>query len=150
MMKILLAGLNIDHTILMNGMNALKVVHTYLRQKPGISTKTGLSREQLTSRCSTLLKADNLTPETLSAAYARTSRDPRPINLLREESRFWISKARRSNRRIVFGMGHASIAEHAVFNIDIIGVSRLIAEYIQQRPSLLLYGKIPAIHTPWP
>ncbi len=29
-------------------------------------------------------------------------------------------------------MGHSSIAEHAVFNIDVIGVSRLLVEEIEK------------------
>lgn len=72
-----------------------------------------------------------LTPETISAAYARISRDPRPINELREISRHEIQKARKSNENIVYGMGHSSIAEHSVFNIDIIGVSRYLVEMIE-------------------
>jgi len=71
------------------------------------------------------------TPETLCAAYARISRDPRPIGELRAESAVEVEAARRSNRRIVFGYGHSSIAEHAVFNLDLTGVSRVAAEYIQ-------------------
>ena len=71
------------------------------------------------------------TPETVSAAYARISRNPRPVNELRRIARGDVEKARRSNRNIVFDMGHSSIAEHAVFNIDILGVSRLAVEFIE-------------------
>ena len=77
-------------------------------------------------------EADNVTPETLSAAYARISRDSRDIEHLRAESRTATDKARRSNETIIFGLGHASVAEHAVFNLDIVGVSRLAAEAVQQ------------------
>ena len=70
-------------------------------------------------------------PETLSAAYARISRDPRPIGELRRESASEIAGARASNRRIVFDYGHGSVAEHAVFNFDILDVSRLAAEALQ-------------------
>ncbi|MCK4535309.1 MAG: FAD-dependent thymidylate synthase, partial [Syntrophobacterales bacterium] len=73
-----------------------------------------------------------LTPETVSAAYARISRNPLPVNELRKIARTDVEKARKSNRNIVFGMGHSSIAEHAVFNVDIIGVSRLIVEEIEK------------------
>ena len=76
--------------------------------------------------------ADNLTPETISAAYARISRNPRPVNELRAISRREVDKARKSNQVIVFDMGHNSVAEHAVFNIDIIGTSRLIVEEIEK------------------
>jgi len=77
------------------------------------------------------LKQD-LTPETISAAYARISRSPKPVNDLREISREEVDKARQSNRNIVFEMGHSSVAEHAVFNIDVIGVSRLLVEEIEK------------------
>jgi flavin-dependent thymidylate synthase len=73
-----------------------------------------------------------LTPETISAAYARISRSPLPVNDLRQESRKEVERARKSNQTIVFGMGHSSIAEHAVFNIDILGISRLLVEEIEK------------------
>ena len=69
----------------------------------------------------------DLTPETVAAAYARISRNPRPVNELRSIARGEVEKARASNRNIVFEMGHSSIAEHAVFNLDILKVSRLLA-----------------------
>ena len=71
------------------------------------------------------------TPETLSAAYARISRDPRPINVLRKEAASEVEKARASNKCIIFEYGHGSVAEHAVFNFDILDVSRLAAEELQ-------------------
>jgi len=70
-------------------------------------------------------------PETLSAAYARISRDPRPVGELRREAAREIGKSRSSNRRIVFGYGHGSVAEHAVFNFDVLDLSRLAAEELQ-------------------
>ncbi len=77
-------------------------------------------------------EVDNLTPETISAAYARISRNPLPVSELREIARKEVEKARKSNRSIVFDMGHSSVAEHAVFNIDVIGVSRFIVEEIEK------------------
>ena len=74
----------------------------------------------------------DLTPETISAAYARISRSPKAVNELREIARDEVDKARQSNRNIVFEMGHSSVAEHAVFNIDVIGVSRLLVEEIEK------------------
>jgi flavin-dependent thymidylate synthase len=74
----------------------------------------------------------DVTPETLSAAYARISRDPRPADELRAAARQEVEKARRSNQTIIFKMGHHSVAEHAVFNFDIIGVSRLALEEIEK------------------
>lgn len=73
-----------------------------------------------------------MTPETLSAAYARISRSPKTAGELRSEARENVEKARKSNRNIVFEMGHASIAEHAVFNIDLEGMSRFLLEEIQR------------------
>ena len=74
----------------------------------------------------------DLTPETVAAAYARISRNPRPVNELRAIARGEVEKARASNRNIVFEMGHSSIAEHAVFNLDLLGVSRLLVEEIER------------------
>lgn len=99
-MKILLAGYNLDSTVIAE-----------LR-------KSGPER-------------DDATPETLSASYARISRDPRSVDKLREVAREEVEKARRSNRNIIFKMGHHSVAEHAVFNFDVIGVSRLAVEEIE-------------------
>ncbi|HPP24290.1 MAG TPA: FAD-dependent thymidylate synthase [Candidatus Saccharicenans sp.] len=73
----------------------------------------------------------DITPETISAAYARISRDPRPVNELRAVARAEVEKARRSNQNIIFKMGHHSVAEHAVFNFDLIGLSRLAIEEVE-------------------
>ncbi|UCD19053.1 MAG: FAD-dependent thymidylate synthase [candidate division WOR-3 bacterium] len=73
-----------------------------------------------------------LTPESISAAYARISRSPKSIELLRENARHEAAKARESNRRIIFEMGHHSVAEHAVFNFDIIGISRRAVEEFER------------------
>jgi len=72
-----------------------------------------------------------LTPETLSAAAARISRDPRPIPELRREARLDVARARERTERIVFGLGHKSVAEHAVFNFDVLDASRLAIEHIE-------------------
>ena len=75
---------------------------------------------------------EDVTPETLSAAYARISRDPRPVNELRAIARQEVDRSRRSNQNIIFKMGHHSVAEHAVFNFDILMVSRLAIEEIEK------------------
>ena len=75
---------------------------------------------------------EDVTPETLSASYARISRDPRPADELRAVARAEVDRARRSNRSIIFKMGHHSVAEHAVFNFDVIGISRLAIEEIER------------------
>ncbi|HDT11932.1 MAG TPA: FAD-dependent thymidylate synthase, partial [bacterium] len=74
----------------------------------------------------------DVTPETLSAAYARISRDPSSVEELRAIARREVDRARRSNKTIIFKMGHHSVAEHAVFNFDIIGISRLVVEEIEK------------------
>ena len=73
-----------------------------------------------------------LTPESISAAYARISRSPESVDRLRQESRKEVAKSRRSNRAIIFEMGHHSVAEHAVFNFDIIGISRIAIEELEK------------------
>ena len=40
--------------------------------------------------------------------------------------------ARQSNRNIIFKMGYHLVAEHVVFNFDVIGVSRLAMEEIER------------------
>ena len=75
---------------------------------------------------------ESMTPETIAAAYARISREQRPVNELRALALREVEKARKSNRNIVFTMGHSSIAEHAVLNIDVLGASRLLVEEIER------------------
>jgi flavin-dependent thymidylate synthase len=72
-----------------------------------------------------------LTPETFSSAYARISRYPEPVNELRQKACREVDKARISNKIIIFDMGHSSVAEHAVFNFDILGLSRLAVEDLE-------------------
>lgn len=72
------------------------------------------------------------TPETICAAYARISRSKKTVIELREESLEEVEQARNSNENIIFEMGHSSIAEHAVFNFDIIGISRYLIEFIER------------------
>ncbi|MGB2601494.1 MAG: FAD-dependent thymidylate synthase [Candidatus Omnitrophota bacterium] len=77
-------------------------------------------------------KREDLTPEVLSAAYARISRDSRPINEIRKSAREEVERSRKSNSTIIFKMGHHSVAEHAVFNLDILGVSRFVMEELEK------------------
>ena len=72
-----------------------------------------------------------LTPELISAAYARISRSSRSVEELRREARKELEKARKSNVTIVFEMGHHSVAEHAVFNFDVSDLSRLAVESLE-------------------
>lgn len=75
--------------------------------------------------------SEALTPEVISAAYARISRAPESVDVLRRKAAKNVEKARKSNQNIIFEMGHASVSEHAVFNFDIIDVSRLVIEAIE-------------------
>jgi len=84
---------------------------------------------QLEEKCG---KRDDITPEVLSAAYARISRDPKPINEIRQDARGEVEKSRKSNSTIIFKMGHHSVAEHAVFNLDILGLSRFAMEELEK------------------
>jgi len=77
------------------------------------------------------VEPQQLTPETISAAYARISRSAEDVNILRKNARKDVEKARNSNETIVFGLGHSSIAEHACFNFDIIGISRYATEFLE-------------------
>ncbi|MFQ6082837.1 MAG: FAD-dependent thymidylate synthase [Candidatus Aminicenantia bacterium] len=126
-MKVILAGYNLDVENIKEIKKALFEVKSYLESKK--QTKKG---KDLLDKITTLLEKNSLTPETISAAYARISRDPRPVNELREIARQEVEKARKSNVNIIFGLGHSSIAEHAVFNMDIIGVSRYVVEEIER------------------
>lgn len=72
-----------------------------------------------------IVAKDQLTPETISAAYARISRSSASIHELRNIAIHEVEKSRATNKRVVFDMGHTSIAEHAVLNFDISGISRL-------------------------
>ncbi|MBN1572315.1 MAG: FAD-dependent thymidylate synthase [Deltaproteobacteria bacterium] len=118
-MKVILSGFNVDKERLFEYKGAaLKLIGGDKEEIEGFLDRFGASEE--------------LTPETFSAAYARISRDPRPVNELRLNALDEVEKARRSNESIIFGMGHSSVAEHAVFNLDIIGISRLVTEELQR------------------
>lgn len=75
----------------------------------------------------------NISPETVPASYARISRDPRRIPELRADARGDVTRARRSNANIIFQMGHKSVGNHACFNFDILGISRLAVEWLEAR-----------------
>ncbi len=78
------------------------------------------------------IKKEAVSPETIAAAYARISRDPRHVGELRKDAREEVEKARKSNETIVFKMGHHSVAEHAYLNFDITGLSRYAVEALEE------------------
>ncbi len=116
-MKVILAGYNLDQRIIAGVRDSL--------------SESGTSKTKDSCAALPLIDPEALSPETISAAYARISRDPKPIPELRRESVKDVAKARRSNEAIVFGFGHASVAEHAVFNFDILDISRLALEALE-------------------
>ena len=126
-MKVILAGYNLDR----ESINEIKKILTEIKLFLESKEKTEQEKDLLL-KIKELLEKDNLTPETISAAYARISRDPRAVNELRRIAREEVEKARKSNENIIFGLGHSSIAEHAVFNLDIIGISRYAVEEIEK------------------
>ena len=71
------------------------------------------------------------TPEVISAAYARISRSEKSVTQLRAEALQELAKSRQSNQKIIFKLGHASVAEHAVFNFDVLGISRFLTETLE-------------------
>ncbi len=93
--------------------------------------KVSLAGYNIDSSLIRKLNAPSATPEVISAAYARISRSPKSVTQLREDALKEVGKARVSNQKIIFEMGHASVAEHAVFNFDIIGISRLLTETLE-------------------
>jgi len=78
-----------------------------------------------------IIDSSELSPESISAGYARVSRDSRSVTELRESSSREVANARKSNEIIFFDMGHHSIAEHAYFNFDVLGISRLAIEALE-------------------
>ncbi len=73
-----------------------------------------------------------VSPESIVAAYGRISRYPTPAPELRRITREDVASARRSNRIIIFKMGHRAVAEHVLFNFDILGISRLALEALEE------------------
>lgn len=117
-MRVTLAGFNLDAEIIAQ----LRLLLDIHRQGGESSSLT-----ELLDR----LAEEPLTPETLSAAYARISRSDKKVGELRRDARSSVSRSRQSNEKIVFGLGHASVAEHAVFNLDITDASRLAFEELE-------------------
>ncbi|MEE9275430.1 MAG: FAD-dependent thymidylate synthase, partial [bacterium] len=135
-MRILLAGFNLDIEIIRKlKTDILEPVSEgweESRLDQMSEAELRVQAVELQGRISEFLAKDNLTPEPISAAYARISRDPRPLDALRAVAREEVEKARKSNENIIFGYGHSSVAEHACFNFDVIGASRYAVEEIEK------------------
>ncbi len=88
------------------------------------------------------------TPETFAAAYARISHSPKPVSELRAVARNEIAKAREQNRRIIFEMGHHAVAEHSVFNFDMMDISRFAIEFLESH-RLMSYTEASQRYIQW-
>ena len=124
-MKVILSGFNVDTNRLSKYKRRAAEIEKSMRDQK-------IENEDLISFLKEFSDSKDLTPETFSAAYARISRDPRPVNELREDAASEVEKTRRSNETIIFKMGHSSVAEHAVMNLDIIDISRFATEELQK------------------
>lgn len=115
-LQVVLAGVNVD-------VGALDEIKKVLSEKI-------LNMRDKGTALNLLLE---LTPETISASYARISRDSRPIPELRTVARKEVEKARNTNQNLIFTMGHRSIAEHVFFNFDVMGLSRRAVEELERK-----------------
>ena len=111
-MKVTLSGFNVDADVLRDG-------DTMRYHVPSASPSSGSRRPAV------------LTPETVTAAYARISHSGETIEALRRASRRSMERARKSNQSIIFEMQHGSVSEHAAFNFDVSGLSRLATEELE-------------------
>jgi flavin-dependent thymidylate synthase len=133
-LSVRLAGYNVDADLLAQTLDLLRT----LRSRADVSASSNPTPSDakdlldfLAERLQSDIALEAFTPETISAAYARISRDPQNVTELRKAARFGIARARKSNENIIFGLGHASVAEHASFNFDVAGISRLASESLQ-------------------
>lgn len=124
-----LAGFNIDSDLVHDVLDLLQTLERDGSNLPADQAQAFL--RSLADHVRNNLSPDSFTPETISAAYARISRDPKHVTELRRAARLGVARARKSNEAIIFGLGHASVAEHAAFNFDVSGISRLAAEELQ-------------------
>jgi thymidylate synthase ThyX len=76
-----------------------------------------------------LLRARELSPETIAVAFAKTSRSPEPFDQTAAE--LTEAGSARFHEKWVVGYGHSSVAEHAVLHIAAENVSRLAIECIE-------------------
>lgn len=135
-MDIQLAGMNVDKDLLDNTKLATSEIvlelHDLARQLNGKNRKIVANEIRRIRRKAKKISRTEFTPESISAAYARISRRQEDIPTLREEASERIKQARETNTNVVHGVGHNSIAEHAVFNLDIMGVSRLFVNFLEK------------------
>src|SRR5512142_166417 len=76
-----------------------------------------------------LLDPQELDPETIAVAFAKTSRSPQSFRKIAAELN--AEKSAEFHERWVVGYGNASVAEHAVLHVAMENVSRLGVETIE-------------------
>jgi thymidylate synthase ThyX len=76
-----------------------------------------------------LLDPQQLPPETIAVAFAKTSRSPQSFDAIASE--LSDEKSAQFHEKWVVGYGHASVAEHAVLHIAVENVSRLAVECLE-------------------
>ena len=152
-MRIVLAGHNVDVDVL----RQMKKRDTRT-DRPRLGGETALDamseaetaarrRRNSSAGPADFLDRDKPDARNPSARPTRASAGIRgPSTSLRAIARVEVEKARKSNQNIIFGYGHSSVAEHAIFNIDVIGVSRYAVEEIQKFRLLAYTEKEPALH----
>lgn len=76
-----------------------------------------------------LLDPQQLPPETIAVAFAKTSRSPEAFDSIAAE--LSDEKSAQFHEKWVVGYGHASVAEHAVLHIAVENISRLAVECLE-------------------
>ncbi len=76
-----------------------------------------------------LLDPQQLSPETIAVAFAKTSRSPEPFDVIAAELNE--TKSADFHEKWVVGYGHASVAEHAVLHLAVENISRLAIECLE-------------------
>lgn len=76
-----------------------------------------------------LLDPQQLSPETIAVAFAKTSRSPETFRAIAEE--LTDEKSAQFHEKWVVGYGHSSVAEHATLHVAVENISRLAAEVLE-------------------
>src|SRR5512139_792957 len=76
-----------------------------------------------------LLDPQQIDPETIAVAFAKTSRSPQSFRKISAE--LTAERSAEFHEKWVVGYGHASVAEHAMLHVAIENVSRLAVETIE-------------------
>ena len=72
----------------------------------------------------------DLPPEVIAVAFAKTSRSPEPFDQIATE--LSESASAKFHEKWVVGYGHASVAEHAVLSLAVENISILAAKAIEE------------------